>query len=124
MHAAQDPLGSILGRFGRVLHCYLPAVIRPAVKFRLTAFDQDVRWIGQRNANRSGGVADFESRDRASRAFDLAYLARHRSNLVTGLDEWIPACRPMRFPGRDHPQMALTIARELDRHVGARIQFQ
>jgi hypothetical protein len=46
MHTAQDSLDSILVRFCRVLDCHFPAVVRPAVEFGLTAFDQDVRWIG------------------------------------------------------------------------------
>src|SRR5438270_6724599 len=101
MHGPEDSLGSILGRFGRELNCHFPAVFRPAGKFRLTAFDQDVRWIGQRHANRSRSVAYLERRDRARGALDLAYLARYGSNLVTEFDEGIPAGRPMGLTTRD-----------------------
>jgi hypothetical protein len=50
MHAAQDSLLSILVGFCRVLDCHFPAVFRPAVKLRVTAFDQNVGWIRQRHA--------------------------------------------------------------------------
>lgn len=52
LHAAQNSVGCILGRFCRVLDGHFPAVLRTAVEFRLPSFDQHVGWIGQRNANR------------------------------------------------------------------------
>jgi hypothetical protein len=123
MHAAQDSTGCTLGLVCRVLDRHFPAVFRPAVEFRLTAFDQHVGGIGQRDAHRRSGVANFESRDRARGAFDMAYAACDRSNLVTELNKWIPVLSPMRLTRRDHLQMALPIMRKLDRHVGFRIEF-